>query len=515
MIVDNLKLITKKINILLLLIIIVAASLRIFQLGKRDLWADEVSSVFFAKNFSSMRFERYLANHPNMELYSYFTLLSQWRRLAGDSVFVMRLFSVIFGVFSVLLIYLIGNILFNRQVATIGSFILALSPFHIYYSQELRGGAFFTFLTLLIFYFFIQAVKKDKIHYWFCLTISSIMGIYTHIFTFLMLISQGVILFIKKEKILSKKWLICIIFVLISFYPWCINHFPNFKEIFLKSSPLPRPTLESILFTFENFNLGYNSTRVGYIISDVIFFSIFLFGLFLSFKRCASPIISLCIMLFLPLVTVFLISQGPQSYYIDRHLIYFTPFYYLIISSGINEFKTKVFNIGFLLVFILLSFSSLYNYFNDYLPSPVIHHYWHYIKRPVQPAVRFIERNFNEGDIIAHTCTSTYSPFFYYSSYPQYYFFIPAYLTDFTRENVLKAKEGGNTKIINLTSSFKQSDFKEIWLIAASWAREEGELDKNSLGVIKWLNNKYDLIYREWMDGILILLFRQKLVSKN
>jgi len=60
----------------------------------------------------------------------------------GTTKSAVKLLSVLFGVLAIPMIYVVGRQLFNKGVGLVAAFILALSSFNIYYSQETRMYSF-------------------------------------------------------------------------------------------------------------------------------------------------------------------------------------------------------------------------------------------------------------------------------------------------------------------------------------------------------------------------------------
>ena len=58
--------------------------------------------------------------------------------------------------------YKVGCLLFGRSEGILSSLILALSPLHVYYSQEARVYELMALLTLLSFYFFLNILRKNN-----------------------------------------------------------------------------------------------------------------------------------------------------------------------------------------------------------------------------------------------------------------------------------------------------------------------------------------------------------------
>ncbi len=142
------------------LILILAALLRMINLNQ-SLWLDEAINIISVK---SLGFWETVLVYPRYDFHppGYFALMWGWARLFGDSEISVRLPSVIFGVTTVVLCYLISTKLFSRRVALLAAFFLAINPLHIYYSQEARMYAFSTFAVALNYYFFIKLFKGGK-----------------------------------------------------------------------------------------------------------------------------------------------------------------------------------------------------------------------------------------------------------------------------------------------------------------------------------------------------------------
>ncbi|HEX7587409.1 MAG TPA: glycosyltransferase family 39 protein, partial [Anaerolineae bacterium] len=121
--------------------------LRVIQLDFQPLWWDEGYSLFFATRDLATLLERTAVDiHPPL----YYVLLKLWMMLAGQSETAVRLFSVAIGVAAIPLLYLLAIKLFaDRRIALIAALFLAISPLHIYYSQEVRMYGLVTLFGLV------------------------------------------------------------------------------------------------------------------------------------------------------------------------------------------------------------------------------------------------------------------------------------------------------------------------------------------------------------------------------
>ena len=119
----------------LLSILLLAFALRLFRLGAPSLWYDETVSVYLAE----LPVPDLIAHtagdiHPP----GYYLLLHAWTRLAGRSEFAAAFLSLWFGMLLVALAYRLGARVFGRSAGLLAALLVALSPYNLWYSQEVR-----------------------------------------------------------------------------------------------------------------------------------------------------------------------------------------------------------------------------------------------------------------------------------------------------------------------------------------------------------------------------------------
>jgi len=501
----------KRLIYLLGLVILIGFSLRIFKLGTHDLWYDEVICVWVGENLNHI----YTGRHPPL----FVILLQAWTTYFGKSEFALRFLSVIFSVLSIYAIYKLGNLLFDKKTGLVGAVILSISPIHIWYSQEVKGYTLLPFLIITAVYFYIKAFREDKVaFFWAGFILISTLSIYTNYIAFFILPAGSLLLFLKRYRFLVKKWFIACSFILIFFLPWLpifLKHVQGVRGIFW----VPKPSFRSMLITFENFNVGYNATYLIYKFSMVIFLILFFYGIF-RYLREREKILPLLFFLFIPIILSFLISQW-MPIYIDRHLIAFSPFYYLIVAAGIVAIGNRLVKGLACILLTLVMATSLYNYYSDHVFLPE-HNIGVFIKQPFKPAVEYIKQHYEKGDIFTHSNVGTIMPFVWYStrfgglranyfdSEPQRFIFIPEALDEYwLRASEFIMENLPDTIDLSQDDIIKNLSFKRIWFIQASWARD-GNLDRDSLAVKEWMETHLELLCDKEMDGLLISLFQRK-----
>ncbi len=178
-------------------IVLLALLLRLHHLGTEELWVDEVASLYWTKASLTALISK------GMPLY--LTLLRGWVRIAGESELALRLPSALFGTLCVGLVMWWGKEIFNATVGLWSGLFAALSPIHVYYSQEARAYALLTVTVLLCYYALWQALKKDSWLSWTVLSLCAVVSVATHYVSILGLLCGAVLIVLwpGKRAILS------------------------------------------------------------------------------------------------------------------------------------------------------------------------------------------------------------------------------------------------------------------------------------------------------------------------
>ncbi len=182
---------------LMIFILLLAFGMRAWQLDTQSLWHDEGLSWWFARTPLLQTLKEVAGTeHPPL----YFLVLGAWMRLAGDSAFALRFLSLTGGVTAVAAVLALGQRWRMFTMAALAAFFLALNPFHIWYSQEVRSYAWFSVVGLVLAYsgwlWHSQARGRDGWLY----SLAAIWGLYIHTFTaFILVAHAGLFLFSARK----------------------------------------------------------------------------------------------------------------------------------------------------------------------------------------------------------------------------------------------------------------------------------------------------------------------------
>jgi mannosyltransferase len=124
--------------LLLAAVTLLAAGLRFYRLGEWSFWIDEIITVTASA---------YIADWPPARLPLYLVFTRVALELFGTAEWSARLAPALAGVLAIPVLYFLSRRLFGPAVALIATVLLALSPWHLFWSQNAR------FYTLLLLFY--------------------------------------------------------------------------------------------------------------------------------------------------------------------------------------------------------------------------------------------------------------------------------------------------------------------------------------------------------------------------
>ena len=151
--------IMKRERLYLIMILLLAFILRLVAAINLGVSADEMHFVTHAINFYSA--DRLVTYDQSSGLWFGFTDIMY--KVFGFTNLASRLAALIFGSFSILLIYLLTKEFFDDKIALISAFLLAVAPFHVKLTiaeHDLMAMFFVLFGALI----FVKSVKNDNIY---------------------------------------------------------------------------------------------------------------------------------------------------------------------------------------------------------------------------------------------------------------------------------------------------------------------------------------------------------------
>ena len=336
-----------RLNWLLCAILLLGAALRFYGLGEQCYFHDEIFELHVARRSIPYIIEA-VNIHPVHSPLNQF--ISHYFLFLGQNEFVLRLPAAIWGVLGVWVIYLAGSAFFNRRVGLFSAFLLAISSYHIRYSQEARMYALLVLGALLSQYFFWKGLQGENKKNWIGYIIATTLALYTHLFAVFIVASQGIFICVRallnrysKVKFARSGlfWLSLVIIGLL-FIPRLIPVAKNTfsQESFLAINVSPPPIARGwsprgVMLTDLTTNLILFSGGTGAIF--YIYLAFFVIGIEGNLKRYGPATAYLFLTAVLPFASFYLIK--PSRIFAVRYLIFLLPVYYILIAAGVNRLE--------------------------------------------------------------------------------------------------------------------------------------------------------------------------------
>ncbi|NOZ04725.1 MAG: phospholipid carrier-dependent glycosyltransferase [Chloroflexi bacterium] len=172
------------------LLLLIAFALRLIHLSFQPLWWDEGWTFYFATQPLSQLIQRTAADiHPPL----YYVLLKMWFALVGIGPWQARFFSVLAGMLTLPILYVIARQLLSRAVALTALVVIVAAPFDIYYSQEVRMYALLALFSLAATYALLRLMQdtREKV-WWVAYVLCAAAALYTEYYAALVIAAHVV-----------------------------------------------------------------------------------------------------------------------------------------------------------------------------------------------------------------------------------------------------------------------------------------------------------------------------------
>ncbi len=478
----------------LFLFIIIALTLRLYNLDQCGLWYDEAISYKAAQLDVISILTNQIQSHAPL----YYLTLHYWISVFPDSDFSARMLSVLWNVALIPVVYYLAKELFKEnKIALISSLFIVISPFHIAYSQELRMYTQAMFLTTSGILIYLYSVKYDKLTLWSIFTLFFTLSIYTHYFSALVLIAIFLYeIIFRTNKTILFRLSISFSLIFITCLPWMyisLNH-PGFSEGNLR--PLLDGSTENISIVLPIFNIaillfGLIYFKINYIIFG-IYIIILYFGTLILHKniinkRHNNSFNLLFLILFTTTTIPSLLYYIFGMYFPSRSLFSASPIILILFSLGIYYRNTLL--LCLTIIFLLISFFSTIYYFNNYYRI----NYW---KVPNIKVAELIMNNYHCDDNILHTDDFSFFPLLRYVDFPNH-----ARLYD-NDARLLRHVSSYNLvggELWNLDNLKSRSG--RLWLIVAAIKSSDWQAEQKD-----YIINNYNLIEEFYISGYKVYL---------
>jgi len=380
--------------------VLLAFGLRVYRLGYQSLWEDEVHSVVRGNLSLSVVAQDILSTGNQAPLY--YLTMHFWQFL-GDDELVVRYFSVICGALATAMLLRLGRSVRDRWTGLIAGLLLAVSPLHVWYSQETRMYSLVVLLAIVGNYLLLRAVESNRTRHWLGYTVCMLALVYAHYLTGLMVVAHFMFLFVNRRSadmgFAWRRWVLWMAVAGIVYLPWLMvvgqhgeTRTPNIGWI----SPVH---WSDPLLTLRTFGLGHTS-NAG-VLDSLAFFSLAGASLLAIVQTLQAPHLRreqlLVHWLLTPLLLLFLVSWVASqrrgiSLYVDRYLLFTFPAFLLLAARGLRGLghRSKLLTCAAMAMVLLSTYQSLNNLYLE----PAFH------RENWRDAVAYLRERWSSGDIV-------------------------------------------------------------------------------------------------------------------
>lgn len=274
----------------------------------------------------------------------YHELLHFWRLTVGDSVAAARALSLILYIVSIPALYMLGALAYSRQVGLFAATLFTISPFMNWYGSEIRMYTLFTLVVIINQYAYIRLLKKPGERTWVAYALSALVGIFTHYFFALIVLSQAVFFYMRRplfEKAAVRRFIGTWIFLAVCFAPWAA--FVALQGQAQNASPvLTPPTTVNLFGTFAQFLFGFQDDHLSTVLLSLWPLAVVAGLLALRKTARMEPVTEyLLLSVVLGVSIAFVASLLIAPLFVSRYLIFTVPAIYLLISNLISIYPAR------------------------------------------------------------------------------------------------------------------------------------------------------------------------------
>ena len=339
-------------------IIIAGAALRLTALNRQSLWFDEIDVVVRAQQPLGTVMRTFVAEGENGPLYN--ILLALWVRLAGISEIAVRFPSAIAGTLAIPLMYLLARRLAGSTTGLLSAGLLAISPYHVWYSQEAKMYALVVLLALASSAGLVEALERNRALWWAVYAMLTTLMFYTHVATVLVFVAQSLYVVATRRVWRGRErgWLVAAALLTLPYLPiglWALRVVGGGVQTWQPDVGLwDAARILGIKFAVSRAD-GIIETR-----GALLYAALALAGALVmaARKRREHWWLLLVALSVVPIVGLYLVSLR-QSVFSDRYAIVALPAYLMLVAAAVIWLTRHrwLWPVGALVLFVLLAFA--------------------------------------------------------------------------------------------------------------------------------------------------------------
>ncbi|TAK34073.1 MAG: hypothetical protein EPO21_10850 [Chloroflexota bacterium] len=356
----------------LTVVVLLATLTRLFALDAKSIWLDEAFSIFVARQPLDRMMEIIVAKDTHPPLYH--TLLHYWLWL-GDTPFSSRLLSALLGIAVVPATYLLGREVAGRRVGVVAALLVTVSPFQVWYAQEVRMYSLLALMCALSAYFLVRALKRGGAWSWVAYTMTTALALYSQLSAVFFVMAEGIAVMLMLTRHFRtpstrcpvlptgslRPWLLSQAALGVLWLPWVpsmLSQMRSHEEYWVETPTVG--TLRGFLFEITSAYLPHWQIPRG---QEIVVIGGLLLAFLVIVRAGWRQYLIPLVLFVVPVAGLFLVSQV-KPVFLSRALIYVSGPYLLLIAITLVTLKRWRLGsvlLGLLLVLNVVSLYRLYS----------------------------------------------------------------------------------------------------------------------------------------------------------
>ncbi len=519
---------SRRVLLALAAVLLIGLGLRLYHLGARGMWYDEGFSLGMASKApdSLTVFNPSVYDEPPM-MGAVALAGEKIADLAGLTrgfwpydAFV-KLPQVLFAMLSLLFAWAAFRRLFRHEgAALLGLALCAVSPFQVYYAQELRAYAPYNCLSSVLLYCSLRAVEENRVRWWAGVAATMTLLPYTHFFSvwnialfncfFMGLIAAG-------RRDLFRPWIVSQVAAFVLVLPALLQmrdvnaSFTHVTYIYTVM-----PTITHGFITFKTFLAGYTPRSAVYWPLFLLGAGLYLLGLWQLRGRWSALVLSVLLTVVPIFANVFVWRMRTFPMYEHRLFIFSGMVACGVMGLGLTALRPRAAQWAVGAAVFALMTPCLADFYHQNLHQSMDHRMGVRHKVDVRGVAQYIIAHAQPGDVVGHAS--------HFSQFPMRYYLegkgIP--------QSTLRLTEGELTGFLtalprpamweNLGTLPRMlpevaAEGRRMWYVETWW--EPWEIPPQVQNMRRWLEEHGRAIEMRQFDGITVTLFELKHEAKQ
>lgn len=335
----------------------------------------------------------------------YHVILHFWQLYFGNSLFTVRLLSLLFLLATIPVVYVLGKQVLRPGWALFAASVYSFLPFMNWYGNEGRMYTLLAFFATLSQLYFVRIIQGKKS--WRGYGLTAIVGAYSHYFFSFNLATQGIFYLANRkqfERGSLKRFITVAVLVIMSLLPWLL-YFHSLGSGKNTSPLLSRPSTVDFFNVFSQFIYGYQDNYVNTIL--VSCWPLLVLIAFFGIKRGQKISLAMSYIItaaLAPVIIAYLFSFVVSPFFLGRYMISSVAPLVILVVWIISNYSRVLSRISSGLLVLVVLATSVQQYTSPNTP----------VREDYHAVAQTVSSQAGPQDIIVLSAPFTIYPFEYY-----------------------------------------------------------------------------------------------------